>query len=114
MGGMIVVRPDAFWSTSSRIFRFVLRSLMTEITDPDLVTSLVEIQDANLGMLSLLDLPPAQRAEAERVMRDRLIARSEQELPTSTENRAETIDHIRGLVDMLASESLDQTPGHAP
>jgi hypothetical protein len=114
MAGLIIVRPDVFWSTSGWVFRIVLRSLAAEVADPELAASLGEIYDENLGMLSLPDLPPAQRAEVERAIRERLIVRSEQDLPASVENRAKVVDHIRGLVDALAGKPLEQLAGRAP
>ena len=33
MAGMIKVRPDELWSTSSWMFRFVLRSIAVDVTD---------------------------------------------------------------------------------
>jgi hypothetical protein len=103
MAGIIKVAPDAVWSTSSWMFRYVLRSIAAETKDNELATSLMEIHDHNLPGLSLPDLPDAQRSEVERIIRDRLVPRAEQELPATTENRAEIIDYVRGLADMLAS-----------
>jgi hypothetical protein len=103
MAGIIVVAPGAVWSTSSWMFRYVLKTIAAETSDPELAASLTEIRDENLPGLSLPDLPDGQRAEVERIIRDRLVPRTERELPETTQNRAAIIDHVRGLSDMLAS-----------
>jgi hypothetical protein len=102
MAAVIEVGPDTVWSTSSWMFRYVLRSIAAETSDKELAASLMEIHDENLPGLSLPDLPEAQRSEVERVIRDRLVTRAERELPATTQNRAEIIDYVRGLADMLA------------
>jgi hypothetical protein len=113
MAGTIEVRPDVLWSASGWMFRFVLRSISAEVSDPQLKRALAEIEEFNLGFLSLPQLPAAQRAEVERVIRDRLVTRAEQDLPRDMERRAGVVDYIRGLADVLAGKPLDQVPGHA-
>jgi hypothetical protein len=103
MAAIIEVAPDSVWSASSWMFRYVLKSIAAETSDPELAASLMEIHDENLPGLSLPDLPDAQRSEVERIIRDRLVTRTERELPETTQNRAEIIDYVRGLADMLAS-----------
>jgi hypothetical protein len=85
------------------MFRYVLKSIAAETGDPELAASLMEVHDENLPGLSLPDLPDAQRSEVERIIRDRLVTRTERELPATNQSRAEIIDRVRGLADMLAS-----------
>jgi hypothetical protein len=103
MGAIIKVAPDAVWSASSRLSRYVLRTIAAETSDKELAANLMEIHDENLPGLSLLDLPDAQRSEVERIIRDRLVARTEQELPPTAQNRDQIVDHVRDLADMLAA-----------
>jgi hypothetical protein len=103
MGAIIEVAPDAVWVTSSRSFRSVLRSIAAETSDKEFIATLMEIHDENLPGLWLADLPAAQRSEVERIIRDRLVARTEQELPATVQDRDDIVDHVRELVDMLAA-----------
>jgi hypothetical protein len=103
MGAIIEVAPDTVWVTSSRSFRSVLRSIAAETTDQELIATLMEIHDENVPWLSVPDLPDAQRSEVERIIRDRLVTRTEQELPPTVENRDDLVDHVRELADMLAA-----------
>jgi hypothetical protein len=103
MGAIIRVGPGAVWGTSTRMFRAVLRSIAAETGDSELIATLMEIHDEHVPWLSLGDLPDAQRSEVERIIRDRLVARTEQELPATMENRDRIVDHVRELVDMLAA-----------
>jgi hypothetical protein len=102
VAGVIEVTPDVAWSASSWMFRFVLRSIAAETTDKDLAASLMEIHDENLPGLSLPDLPQAQRSEVERIIRDRLVTRAEQDLPATAPNRAEVLGYVRGLAEAVA------------
>jgi hypothetical protein len=113
MAGTIEVRPHVLWSTSGWMFRFILRSISAEVTDPALRHRLSEIEENNLGWLSLPQLPESQRAEAERVIRGRLVTRAEEDLPQDMAHRAGVVNYIRGLADVLAGKPLDQVPGHA-
>jgi hypothetical protein len=103
MGAIIEVAPDAVWVTSSRSFRSVLRSIAAETSDQELIATLMEIHDENVPWLSVPDLPDAQRSEIERIIRDRLITRTEQELSAAVQDRDQIVDHVRELVDMLAA-----------
>lgn len=102
MAGIIELSPDATWSASSWMFRYVLRSIAAETTDKELAASLMEIHDENLPGLSLPDLPAAQRSEVERIIRDRLVARATQDLPPTAPNRDEVLGYVRGLAEVLA------------
>jgi hypothetical protein len=113
MAAIIEVAPGAPWSASSWMFRYVLKSIVAETSDRELAACLMEIHDENLPGLSLPDLPAGQRAEVGRIIRDRLVARTEQELPATTQNRAEVIDSVRGLADLLASGGEIISPGGA-
>jgi hypothetical protein len=101
VAGIIEVAPDVTWSASSWMFRYVLRSIAAETTDPELTARLLEIHDENLAGLSLPDLPAAQRSEVERIIGDRLVARATRDFAATTPNRAEALDYVRGLA-MLA------------
>jgi hypothetical protein len=114
MAAIIQVAPGVVWSSSSWMFRFVLRSIAAETTDKELAAKLMEIHDENLPGLSLPDLPDAQRSETERIIRDRLVARATQDLPATTENRAEIVGYLRGLAEVLDGKPLEQVPGQAP
>jgi len=103
MAGMIEVRPGVLWSTSSWMFSFVLRTLGAEVTDPQVAEALTEIEDHNLGYLSLPDLPSDQRTEVARVIRECLMARAESDLPPDMNERTGVVEYIRGLVDVLAA-----------
>jgi hypothetical protein len=102
VAGIIEVAPDAVWSASSWMFRYVLRSIAAETTDQELAARLMEIHDENLPGLSLPDLPQAQRSEVERIIRDRLIGRATRDFPETAQNRAEAVDYVRGLAAVLA------------
>ena len=112
MAGTIEVRPGIFWHSSSQLFYFVLQCMTAEVEDAQLVERLREIDQHNLGSLSLPDLPGPQKAEVEKVIRERLIDRAELDLP-ETERKPEIVDYIRGLVDALAGKPLEDVPGHA-
>lgn len=114
MAAVIEVLPGVVWSSSSWMFRLVLRSIAAETADRELAANLTEIVDANLPGLSLPDLPDAQRSEVEQIIRDRLVARATQDLPETTENRAEIVDYIRGLAEVLDGRPLEQVPGQGP
>lgn len=114
MAAIIEVAPGVVWSSSSWMFRLVLRSIAAETTDKDLAASLMEIHDENLPGLSLPDLPESQRSEVERIIHDRLVARAAQDLPATAENRAEIVDYIGGLAEVLDGRPLEQVPGQAP
>jgi hypothetical protein len=103
MGAIIRVGPDAVWGTSSWMFRYILKSIAAETSDQELVGWLMEIHDRNLPGLSLPDLPDGQRSEVERIIRDRLVTRTEQELPVTGQDPYQIVDHVRELADMLAS-----------
>jgi hypothetical protein len=103
MAAIIRVGPDAVWGTSTRMFRAVLRSIAAETSDKELIATLMEIHDEHLPGLWLPDLPDAQRSEVERIIRDRLITRTERELTATGEERDQIVDHVRELVDMLAA-----------
>jgi hypothetical protein len=113
MAAIIEVSPGVVWSSSSWMFRLVLRSIAAETADGDLAANLTEIVDANLPGLSLPELADAQRSEVERIIRDRLVARTEQELPATTQNRAKILDYVRGLAEVLDGRPLEQVPGQA-
>jgi hypothetical protein len=103
MGAIIKVAPDAVWSTSTWMFRYVLRTIAAETSDKELAARLMEIHDEHLPGLWLPDLPDAQRSEVERIIRDRLVARTEQELPVTGQDPYQIVDHVRELADMLAA-----------
>jgi hypothetical protein len=103
MGAIIKVAPEAVWSASSWLSRYVLRTTAAETSDEELAANLMEIHDENLPGLSLADLPDGQRLEVERIIRDRLVTRTEQKLPATVENRDQIIDLVRELADMLAA-----------
>jgi hypothetical protein len=105
MAAIIRVAPDAVWATSTRMFRAVLRSIAAETSDKELAASLMEIHDEHLPGLSLPDLPAGQRSEVERIIRDRLVARTEQDLPATVQDRDQIVGHVRDLADMLAAGS---------
>jgi hypothetical protein len=102
VAGIIEVAPDVVWSASSWMFRYVLRSIAAETTDPELAARLTEIHDENLPGLSLPDLPQAQRSEVERIIRDRLATRAAQDFPVTMQNRAEALGYVRALADAVA------------
>jgi hypothetical protein len=103
MGAIIKVAPGAVWSASSWLSRYVLRTIAAETSDEELAATLMEIHDENLPGLSLPDLPDAQRSEVERIIRDRLVTRTEQELPVAGQDPYQIVDHVRELADMLAA-----------
>ena len=105
MAAILRVSPDAdaVWLTSGWMFRLVLQSIEAETSDRDLIATLDEIIQYNLPSLSLPELPAAQRTEAERIIRDRLIPRFEQDLPASAPDRQGIIDDVRVLPELLAS-----------
>jgi hypothetical protein len=113
MAGTIEVRPDVLWSTSGWMFDFVIRSISAEVTDQALKHRLSEIEENNLGWLSLPQLPEPQRAQVETAIRERLIMRAEQDLPQDMNQRAGVVRYVQGLADVLAGMPLDQAPGHA-
>jgi len=102
MAGTIEVGPGLRWSAATWVFDFVLRAIAAEVNDRQLAGDLIGIQDENLGWLSLVDLPEADRAQVERVVRDSLITRVERDLPDHVRNRADVVGHIRRLVALLA------------
>jgi hypothetical protein len=112
MAGTIEVRSHVLWSTSGWMFDFVVRSISAEVTDPALKHRLAEIEENNLGWLSLPQLPETQRAQVERAIRERLVTRAEQDLPQDMKQRAGVVSYIQGLADVLAGMPLDQVPGH--
>jgi hypothetical protein len=103
MGAIIKVAPDAVWSASTWLFRYVIRTIAAETSDKELAASLMEIHDEHLPGLWLADLPDAQRSEVERIIRDRLVTRTEQELPATGQDPYQIVDHVRELADMLAA-----------
>jgi hypothetical protein len=83
------------------MFSYVLKSVAADVIDRELAGDLTGIDDGNLGWLSLPSLSEAHRAEVERVVRDRLLAKAQRDLPPTMGNKAAAVDCIRSLVALV-------------
>lgn len=63
MAGVVFLPGGRDWSASSSVFYWALDALAACAEDADLVRTLREISDHNLGALDVEDLPAPQRAE---------------------------------------------------
>jgi hypothetical protein len=98
MAGTIELSPDSRWSAASWLFEWVLNTLTRNIGDRDLAAALTEIVDENLGWFSVERLPDRTKAEVESFIRDRLIAKALQELPTDLLSNPKILEHLNELV----------------
>jgi len=104
MAGTVSLSSDVRWSAASWLFDWVLKTLALSIEDRELAASLIEIVDENLGWLSLDDLSEEERAKIKQVAQKTLMKTAEQEFPKTMANRAQVIEHVRELIDMISAE----------
>jgi hypothetical protein len=103
MAGTVSLSSDIRWSAASWLFDWVLKSLAVSVRDQQLAASLTEIVDENLGWLSLEDLSEEARTEIKDLAQNSLVSKGEQEFPRTMPNRAQVIDHLRELTEMISA-----------
>ena len=99
MAGLLMVRPGAGWTVGGGLFDWTLEFLIERLTDPEAVTLLREIVDADLGSFWLSELSPEARGEVLALLRDQLVEAGEKELPAG-DRKPDVIRRLRELADM--------------
>ena len=101
MAGTIEVAPDDLWSSSGWLFDWAVDFLADEVSDPAVGATMREIVTDNLGWLGLDGFGPAVASELRTLIRDRLVAAAEAQLPAMAGRQA-AIDALRELADRAA------------
>jgi hypothetical protein len=100
MSGTIAIQNDRRWSAASWVFDWVVNLLADRIDDQDLVQTLHEVIEENLGWVDLESLPREWQRQIIEIIRDELVPASEGRLPRSLPNRDEIMNHLRSLAEM--------------
>ena len=103
MAGTIELGGGSRWDVPSWAFNFVLAYLAGTVDDESIAEGLREIDEENLGFLSLDQFGPAVRTRILTLLHDGLVPYAEEHLPEELPGRPGGISRLRELADLAGT-----------
>ncbi|MCE5290291.1 MAG: hypothetical protein LLG14_13785 [Nocardiaceae bacterium] len=99
MAGDIILADGDWWAAPSWAYHWVIEFLIPNVSQPDTVATLHEIDDNNLGSFRVEDLPESHRHEVYELLATRLVPDAAKRIQTTGEARQSNLEFLETLAE---------------